>query len=529
MNVGDRALAGGCLLPDPWTTKVRPQSGTLEPYFAFVHRQVIERTSAQSSSGAKDLLRFVGFLNVLLAVNGIVQYITGIGMGNVTTVSECALDEAGTISRNQIFGIGTNCCRLSVFRAAVYRASLMAAEILPDQKDGGETPDIWPMRMPGVVFVPSGSGVVFRSDGTTFAVAEPGSYELLQSLMPRLDGRASLREIAASFDVEVRPFIEWLVPRLVDRGIVRNEHGRCRCCQPEAVRRQFAAQLALIDHLGGAAEEHFEWVRQSRVLVVGAGASFRRCAAALVRNGVGRLWVADRDELGRVPSNVVTEAETLRAAGVPCDVHASDDPKADQSKREPLSMVLYVADSIVLRDLAFGGRCALREGCALLPAFFVDRQALIGPVVQAPGCAVCTFRRLAVELCGSTERETLIRRLKDGSLGRGVAAASHSSAVRLGSEAAFEAFKFLAGGLRPQLAGGVILETITEPDSVRAVFVPYTLHWCGGWCAFLHRPDEQMLRATAEARPFGAGDEQASESPLLFRPTGRDGAPCHPY
>ena len=62
MNVGDRALAGGCLLPDPWTTKVRPQPAALEPYFDFVQRQVMEHTSTRSSSGAKDLLRFLGFL-----------------------------------------------------------------------------------------------------------------------------------------------------------------------------------------------------------------------------------------------------------------------------------------------------------------------------------------------------------------------------------------------------------------------------------------------------------------------------------
>ena len=63
MNVGDRPLNGGCLLPDPWTTKVRPQPAGLETFFSFVQRQVMEHTSAQSSTGATDLLRFVAFLS----------------------------------------------------------------------------------------------------------------------------------------------------------------------------------------------------------------------------------------------------------------------------------------------------------------------------------------------------------------------------------------------------------------------------------------------------------------------------------
>jgi hypothetical protein len=62
MNVGDRALEGGCLLPDPWTTKVRPQPAALEPYFAFVQRQVMEHTNAQAALGVNDLRRFLGFL-----------------------------------------------------------------------------------------------------------------------------------------------------------------------------------------------------------------------------------------------------------------------------------------------------------------------------------------------------------------------------------------------------------------------------------------------------------------------------------
>ena len=62
MNVGDAQLPDGCVMPDPWTTKVRPQPAALEPYFSFVQRQVMEHTSAQASSGARDLLRFAGFM-----------------------------------------------------------------------------------------------------------------------------------------------------------------------------------------------------------------------------------------------------------------------------------------------------------------------------------------------------------------------------------------------------------------------------------------------------------------------------------
>jgi hypothetical protein len=62
MNVGDTPLEGGCVLPDPWTTKVRPQPAVLEPFFAFVQRQVMEHTSGKARPGVSDLLQFARFM-----------------------------------------------------------------------------------------------------------------------------------------------------------------------------------------------------------------------------------------------------------------------------------------------------------------------------------------------------------------------------------------------------------------------------------------------------------------------------------
>jgi len=61
MNVGDPP-DGSALLPDPWTTTIRPQPAELAPYFDFVQRQVMEHTSARPAAGARELLRFVRFM-----------------------------------------------------------------------------------------------------------------------------------------------------------------------------------------------------------------------------------------------------------------------------------------------------------------------------------------------------------------------------------------------------------------------------------------------------------------------------------
>jgi len=62
MNVGATRPPGGCVLPDPWTTIVRPHPRALEPYFSFVQRQVMEHTSGRAPSDPRDLLRFIWFM-----------------------------------------------------------------------------------------------------------------------------------------------------------------------------------------------------------------------------------------------------------------------------------------------------------------------------------------------------------------------------------------------------------------------------------------------------------------------------------
>jgi hypothetical protein len=61
MNVGASRPAGGAVLPDPWTTSVRPYPEALQPYFTFVQRQVMEHTS-DGSFGLRDLSRFLQFM-----------------------------------------------------------------------------------------------------------------------------------------------------------------------------------------------------------------------------------------------------------------------------------------------------------------------------------------------------------------------------------------------------------------------------------------------------------------------------------
>jgi hypothetical protein len=62
MSVGARPPGKGGILPDPWTTSVRPHPESLEPFFSFVQRNVVDHTSTQSPVGPLESARFLAFM-----------------------------------------------------------------------------------------------------------------------------------------------------------------------------------------------------------------------------------------------------------------------------------------------------------------------------------------------------------------------------------------------------------------------------------------------------------------------------------
>lgn len=52
----------GMILPDPWTTKVKPQPAELEPFFSFVQRNVQEHTNDKAPLSPRDIARFGYFM-----------------------------------------------------------------------------------------------------------------------------------------------------------------------------------------------------------------------------------------------------------------------------------------------------------------------------------------------------------------------------------------------------------------------------------------------------------------------------------
>src|SRR5436190_16582733 len=93
---------------------------------------------------------------------------------------------------------------------------------------------------------------------------------------------------------ERRSIVERIVGTLLDKGLVKDHLPEPDEPLSDVVLRRFAPQLELLDHLADRPRWRFRRFRESRVLLVGGGESFRALARGLLHNGLGRLALCPR-------------------------------------------------------------------------------------------------------------------------------------------------------------------------------------------------------------------------------------------
>jgi hypothetical protein len=292
-------------------------------------------------------------------------------------------------------------------------------------------------------------------------------------------------EICAECDPALRPAALHLLEELRQRGVLGSDQDTEDGVLSAELRARFREPVEFLRQLSDEPQRAFDRFRRSHVLLVGGGVSFRECAAALVRNGLRELWLVETGGTGAVPAQVAVETARLAEAGLPVDVRRVP-PGADiEAVSRPLSLLVHVADRPSLPELVQVRRWFLREGCWLLPGLVLPDQSLLGPLLKAPGCWVCTLARVGREILDRPRLVALARLAAGAPAGSGGGPVNEPLARELGKDAAFEAFKMLAGHLRPRLQGGLVRQRLTGDGGLEATFVPHglqgCLNICGAW------------------------------------------------
>lgn len=329
------------------------------------------------------------------------------------------------------------------------------------------------------VFLRSDGGAYLRSNDTAFFLRGQRAYRWVSTLGPYLNGEHSVADLCDGLDAQHRDTVLGVVRALLDRGFATDVPAVPAGQLDDGVAARFGRQLAYLQHVcGDGGPSGLAAVRAATVHVVGSGALARTAALALVRNGVGTVELLALDDPTGHTAELADAVAELAAAGVTAAATA----RRYAAGGSP-DVLLWCAGPGELSTLPMGAL-----DTPLVPVVVAGGTAVLGPVTR-PGtapCWLCAQLRLAA-MGDPAAAADLWRELALGSPVRprpaGAGSPSAVLAGMLGTAAAFEVFRLLAG-LPTELTGGaVVQDTTTLESSQQRLFAHPACPRCRGLAA----------------------------------------------
>lgn len=355
--------------------------------------------------------------------------------------------------------------------------------------------DIYPQWRNATIATPGDGFTMIRSD-VDYAYFLPGtdSYERLCRLTPMLTGACSLEQICEANVAGEREEICRLICHLLDRGYLRNNPlGDIR--QFEKITQTFQEQIELIAHLADQPLARFARFRRSRVLLVGSGEPFVTCAASLIRYGLERLVLLNTSEIKDDLSPVWQAVRELQEAGQKAiAVTLINELKADLLEWD-YGLVALATDRPVLREFGLLNRLCYRQSWSFLPAASFAGRTVMGPLLTSntPGCWVCGLIRISGEIGDERWRAAFYQFQALGYKAQPPELDTRQPMERiLGTDLAFEMFKWLAGGIRPLIEWNMIVQTPDRENSFEAKLVTNSICFCLNACRRFYLENDKL-------------------------------------
>lgn len=309
-------------------------------------------------------------------------------------------------------------------------------------------------------FVPvalPGDALLFRSDTRAYKVEGSFAKLLARLLLPQLDGRTSVEQIAQSADVPASSLEEHL-NTLVRAGVM--ESGRDPLSASDGDPR-----LNLVEALGVTANDAHVRLQETRIAIFGLEGVGEMVGEQLLIAGFRRLLLVD--PAGSVPERAI--ASKLQARASASALNVSDMQTLDRAKVLELARASDLLIACWDKGYESGNHWVNRASVELaIPALFCSLggiHALAGPFV-VPGVTACYMcsRMRAVAAAENYEEAMATERFFDSCKQSSFAQREFlpTSLSLLASLLATEVFKFIVLKYQPALAGTVIeLDPIT--------------------------------------------------------------------
>jgi bacteriocin biosynthesis cyclodehydratase domain-containing protein len=327
----------------------------------------------------------------------------------------------------------------------------------------------FPRLQHGVEAVPVDDGkVLLRSFTGSVMLSGDFVTVVLPSLLPLLDGRHAIEDLAAEIGEAFRPEIEDFLTLIGRKGFL----GKA---PPEEAEEDGAALSAhdgaYWSLYGTSAGQAAKRLSQSTVAIAGLGDVGTVVATTLAASGVGRLVLADAPERSRVEAvalflrrRYATRIVTLPAA--------FEEGAGWEETVAKASVVVLLSDNMSMAGYDRTNEACIRHGVRWVSARIDRQRAVIGPFIipRQTACFACFEARSRANADHPEDHEALYRHWKEVRGCQSTWPSLLPFAGIVGNFVALDLLRVLAGEHLPAAAGRVIhIELPTMERSVHEV------------------------------------------------------------
>lgn len=345
----------------------------------------------------------------------------------------------------------------------------------------------FPLLQHGVEIVPVEEGkVLLRSFTGSVMLSGDFVAVVLPSLLPLLDGRHGIEELAAEFDETLRPDIEDFLTLIQQKGFLGMavQPGR----EDDAVKLS-GRDGAYWSLYGASASEAARRLALSTVVVAGLGEVGKIVATMLAASGVGTLVLVE----GATPSvrsdgsdeAKASEAEktglllrkqyACRVVTIPAPVDEAADWEETVASA---SVVAVLSDTMSMNGYDRANEVCIKHGVPWVSARIDRQRAIIGPFVipNQTACFACFEARSRANADHPEDHEALYRHWKELKVRRDIWPSLLPFAGIVGNFVALDLLRVLAGEHLSAAAGRII--NIDLPTMERSVHEVLKLPRC---------------------------------------------------
>ncbi|MFB9762721.1 putative thiazole-containing bacteriocin maturation protein [Ectobacillus funiculus] len=244
-------------------------------------------------------------------------------------------------------------------------------------------------------------GVYFRNNLNSFRMEGKTIYQWIETLLPMFNGEQTLGALTQGLTPPYRDRVYEIGEMLYKNGFARDVSKDIPHQLSRQVLERYASQIEFIENFAESGAYQFQVYRQAKVLIVGSGSFMVSLVAALLESGLPKLNVmitdtvpTNRLRLNDLVENYREKDSEVEMKEVP--FHKGTGANFWKEAIQPYDWILYVSQDRNVDELRNLNQICKEEMKAFLPAVYLDKVGLTGPLTHAEseGCFESAWRRI---------------------------------------------------------------------------------------------------------------------------------------